>query len=103
MLSCSTRKLNDAVPKCIREYISNNKANANWHVGSVDELEFQGKLVYAFNPSKNLYDGATFIKSADCVDMCSVGGFAGPKNNKCNGENFFEKSVLKRTIWRGDK
>src|SRR5687768_3382041 len=89
MLSCATHKVVDQTPKCILDYINKYKNEANWHVGSVDEFEFQGKLVYAFNPSKNLADGATFIKSSQCVDMCSVGGFAGLKNNQCNGDNFF--------------
>ena len=100
MLSCAARKSAGLAPPCIAEFINKYKNEPNWHVGSVDEYEFQGRLVYAFNPSKNLADGATFIKSAACADMCSVGGFAGPRNSQCNGDNFFEKAVLKRTIWK---
>jgi hypothetical protein len=100
-LNCAAHKTtSNDTPACIAEFINSYKNEPRWYVGSVDEYEFQGRLVYAFDPSKNLADGATSIKSADCVDMCSVGGFAGPRNSQCNGDNFFEKAVLKRTIWK---
>jgi len=69
-------------------------------VGSVKEYMFQGKLVYAFEPdTKRIADGSTGIIDADCNTLCSVGGFAGPANNRCNGANFFTDAVYKRTIW----
>ena len=99
LISCAAQKSNSGYPDCIADFINKYKNEPRWHVGSVDEFEFQGKLIYAFNPSKNLADGSTLIKSADCKDMCSVGGFAGLQNNQCNRENFFEKAILKRNIW----
>lgn len=69
-------------------------------VGSVKEYEFQGKLVYAFEPDiSKIADGAITVKDANCNTLCNVGGFAGPKNNQCNGGNFFADAVLKRTVW----
>jgi len=91
------------IPRCIQTYIDSIKNNPGRQVGIVEEYEFQGKLVYAFGPSKNLRDGSTLIKTSDCKDLCNVGGFAGLKNNQCNGDNFFEKSVLKRKIWTEEK
>ena len=74
--SCHTMKI-EAPVNCIQKYIDSNKNTANWPVSSVDEYEFQGKLVYAFNPPRNYADASTFIKASDCKDLCSVGGFAG--------------------------
>ena len=99
--NCQTTKNKATLKPCIQTFIDSNKAT--WQVGSVVEYEFQGKLVYAFTPSKNIMDGTTLIKSAACVDLCSVGGFAGPQNSNCNGDNFFEKAVFKRKIWEAGK
>lgn len=99
--NCQTTKNKASLPSCIQTFVGNNKAT--WQVGSVEEYEFQSKLVYAFTPSKNIMDGTTLIKSAACIDLCSVGGFAGPRNNNCNGDNFFEKAVFKRKIWETGK
>ena len=99
--NCQTTKNKATLSTCIQTFIDSNKTT--WQVGSVEEYEFQGKLVYAFTPSKNIMDGTTLIKSASCVDLCSVGGFAGLKNSNCNGDNFFEKAIFKRKIWEADK
>jgi hypothetical protein len=88
------------VPQCVQTIIDANKGNAKWEVGRVEEYEFQGKMVYAFQPDARIItDGATTILTANCDTLCHVGGFGGPAVNSCNGENFFEKSVLKRKIW----
>jgi len=69
-------------------------------VGSVKEYEFQGKLVYAFEPdTRKIADGSTTIKDGNCNTLCNVGGFGGMAINQCNGGNFFKESVYKRTIW----
>ena len=98
---CQSTRMKSSLPLCIQTFIDSNKSS--WQVGSVEEYEFQGKLVYAFTPSKNIMDGTTLIKSAACKDLCNVGGFAGPKNSNCNGDNFFEKAVFKRKIWEAGK
>lgn len=69
-------------------------------VGSVKEYEFQGKLVYAFEPdTRRIADGSTTIKDAGCKTLCNVGGFGGMAINQCNGGNFFKEAVYKRPIW----
>ncbi len=101
---CQAAKSNldtTALPACIQQFIENGKKENLF--GSVEEFLFQDKLVYAFGPPPNVRDGTTLIKSADCKDMCHIGGFAGPRNSNCNGDNFFEKAVLKRKIWEADK
>ncbi len=90
------------VPSCVENSIRENKNNPNWQFGGVDEYEFQGKLVYAYSPSKNIADGSTSVVTDNCVSLCSVGGFGGPAINQCNGENFFQKAVFKRNIWKRD-
>jgi len=70
-------------------------------IGRVEEYLFQGKLVYAFQPDETkIADGSTTVKDADCNILCHIGGFGGPSVNLCNGENFFQLAVLKRTIWK---
>ena len=95
--NCQQKKIATSIPNCIQSYIDSNAMGG--YLGGVEEYEYQGKLVYAFGPSQQIKDGATLIKAADCKNLCSVGGFAGPRNSNCNGENFFEKAVLKRKIW----
>jgi hypothetical protein len=88
-------------PRCIYDEITQNQNNENWMIGSVEEYQFQNKTVYAFQPDeKKIADGATVIKDAGCNTICHVGGFGGPSVNLCNGENFFQLAVLKRTIWK---
>ena len=88
------------IPGCVKDEIEANKNNDDWEVGGVDEYKFQGQTVFAFTPDERIADGATTIKTVDCVFLCSVGGFGGPSINMCNGENFFEKAVFIRNIWK---
>jgi len=88
-------------PRCIYDEIANNQKKEDWMIGRVEEYQFQNKLVYAFQPDeKRIADASTSIKDADCNILCHVGGFGGPSVNLCNGENFFQLAVLKRTIWK---
>jgi len=98
--SCHNPHIASGIPKCIYKEINQNAKSGDWIVGSVKEYEFQGKLVYAFEPDiSKINDGATTVKDEDCNSICDVGGFAGQQNNKCNGGNFFKEAVYKRTIW----
>jgi len=98
--SCHNPEITSGVPGCIYKEINQNSKDAEWMVGSVKEYQFQGKLVYAFEPdTKRIADGTTMIKDGDCNTLCNVGGFAGPANNQCIGGNFFKEAVYKRTIW----
>jgi hypothetical protein len=100
--SCNKHfQIASGVPACISQEIKDNSKNPDWFIGSVEEYEFQGKLVYAFQPdTKRIKDGATTIKDDHCNTLCNVGGFGGPSVNLCNGDNFFKQSVLKRVIWK---
>jgi hypothetical protein len=94
-------KIASGTPNCVYDEIKNNRENSDWMIGSVEEYQFQNKLVYAFQPDeKRIADGATVIKDSDCKILCHVGGFGGPSINLCNGENFFQAAVLKRVIWK---
>ncbi|HEX8333359.1 MAG TPA: hypothetical protein VF622_12085 [Segetibacter sp.] len=97
---CDKSVVQLGTPSCIKQLIWANKINPNWRVEKVEEYEFQGKLVYAFQPDhKRIADGATRIVSADCKQLCYVGGFGGPDITLCNGVNFYQNAVLKREIW----
>jgi hypothetical protein len=103
MASCKKDKIVIAanIPPCIREQIEQLAADPNNTIGSVDEYTFQNVTVYAFEPdSRIIADGSTTIRDAACKNICSIGGFGGPAINLCNGENFFQKAVLVRNIWK---
>jgi hypothetical protein len=98
--SCHNPNIASGIPKCIYKQVNKNSKNADWMVGSVKEFEFQGKLVFAFEPDNTkIADGSTTIKDAYCNTLCNVGGFGGMAINQCNGGNFFKEAVYKRTIW----
>lgn len=103
MASCKKDKIVIAAntPACIRQQIEQLAADPNNTIGSVDEYTFQNVTVYAFEPDTRIIaDGSTNIRDAACKNICSVGGFGGPAINLCNGENFFQKAVLVRNIWK---
>ena len=88
------------IPTCITAKIDQHRFDPDWEVGSVEEYSYQGKIIYAFVPDfRIITDGSTEIYNTECVLICSVGGFGGPSINQCNGENFYQKSVLIRKIW----
>jgi hypothetical protein len=99
-IGCHKPDIASGIPRCIYKDIKENSKTQDWMVGKVDEYSFQGKIVYSFEPDiKRIADGASAIMDADCNTLCHIGGFAGPANNQCNGENFFQNAVFKRTIW----
>jgi hypothetical protein len=101
--SCKKSKIDIAAntPTCIRQQIEELVSDPNNTIGSVDEYTFQNTTVYAFSPDiRIIADGSTAIRDATCKNICSVGGFGGPSINLCNGENFFQKAVLIRNIWK---
>ena len=89
-------------PECIKAEIKRltSPSSSSSPIGSVDEYIFQGNIVYAFEPSKNIADASTLIKDVNCNMICAVGGFGGPSVLLCNGEKFYEKAVLRRNIWK---
>jgi hypothetical protein len=98
--ACHNHDIASGIPKCIYKEINTNSKSTDWMTGVVKEYEFQGKLVYAFEPdTRKIADGATTIKDANCNKLCNVGGFGGLAINQCNGDNFFKTAVYKRTIW----
>ncbi len=98
--SCTKSSVANGIPQCIREMIAANKDNPKWEIGKVEEYEFQGQIVYSLNPDYRIItDGASSIVDANCNNICYVGGFAGPDNSLCKGENFFQKAVFRRMVW----
>jgi hypothetical protein len=98
--SCHNPNIASGIPKCIYKQVNENSKNGDWMVGTVKEYEFQGNLVYAFEPdNRKIADGSTTIKDDHCNTLCNVGGFGGMAINQCNGGNFFKEAVYKRTIW----
>jgi hypothetical protein len=106
LYSASSCRKTDDIPKntpgCIKEEIKRltSPTSSSWAIGSVDEYIFQGNTVYAFAPTRNIADGSTLVKDANCNLVCTYGGYGGPSVLLCNGEKFSEKAVFKRTIWK---
>ena len=101
IIACRKSEIARDIPNCIYREIAVNKSIPDWEISSVEEYIFQNKIVYAFVPDgKIIADGSTSIKDANCNQLCSIGGYGGPSVNLCNGENFYQKAVLKRTIWK---
>jgi hypothetical protein len=101
IIACRKPEIARDIPNCIYLKIAANKNNHNWETGSVEEYLFQNKIVYAFGPDEKIIaDGSTIIKEANCNQLCSIGGFGGPAVNLCNGENFYQTAILKRTVWK---
>lgn len=103
LLSCQKGKIVVAsnTPDCIRRQIEQIVSDPNATLGAVNEYRFQDKSVYTFEPDNNIIaDGSTGVADASCKTLCSVGGFGGPSVNLCNGENFYQKAVLVRNIWK---
>jgi hypothetical protein len=99
--SCEKSNLPKGTPDCIQSSVNEGKKDANWKYARVDEYEYQGKVVYAFEPDTRIIaDASTDIFDRDCKRICSVGGFGGPMINQCNGENFFQKAKLLGNIWK---
>ncbi len=99
--ACNKNGIPSGTPSCIKKEILANKDNPDWYTGTVEEYTFQNKKVYGFLPDGDkIKDGSTTIKDEYCNTLCNIGGFGGPAVNKCNGENFYEKAVLVRTIWK---
>ncbi|MCW3106211.1 MAG: hypothetical protein JWQ09_717 [Segetibacter sp.] len=96
--ACRKSCFADSIPGCIKSNIEANKSQPDWSIKKVDEYEYQGKLVYIFEPHENYPDMQTAIIKSDCTTLCTLGGIAG--NVTCNGDKFYEKAVFKRTVWQ---
>lgn len=100
LLSACRKEFAKGTPECIKQEIRSHSGDNNWIVGKVDEYLFQNKTVYAFEPASNIMDGGTEIRDENCTVICSFGGLGGPSLNPCNGENFRQKAVFQRNIWK---
>lgn len=103
MLASACKKSSNEIagdtPACIKEKIKIAAAE-EYGYSAVDEYEFKGQLVYVFEPSSNIADASSPVYSADCVQLCSIGGFGGPDILNCQGVKFIGVAVKKRNIWK---
>jgi hypothetical protein len=98
--SCNKDDIAEGTPVCIKNEIGANRNNTQWY-GEVVEYTFQAKTVYAFVPdSRIIADASTEVKDEGCNSLCSVGGYGGPNVVLCNGDNFFQSAIFKRSIWK---
>lgn len=95
--SCRKSEFENNIPDCIKSNIEANKGKPGWNVKQVDEYEYQGSLVYIFEPDQVSPDMQTAVIKSDCSALCALGGIAGI--TMCNGERFYDKAKLIRTVW----
>ncbi len=63
---CKKHSVADGTPGCIRHKIESDRNK----IGSVEEYEFQGKVVYAFQPDGNVIaDGATTVVTNEVFSL----------------------------------
>ena len=65
---------------------------------SIYTYQFQGNLVYIFNPGSCTADFFSNVYDKDCNLVCSLGGIAG--NITCNGEKFSDAATEETLIWK---
>ena len=95
-VACSD--IENDVPDCIKERIDNlQKDDCE---DSMEEYEFQGKLVYIFKdePKGGCADFGSFVYDSDCNELCFLGGIAG--FTECEGVVFYENAVFIREVWK---
>jgi hypothetical protein len=87
------------VPECIKNVIKEHTYESNMEIVRIQEYKYQEKIVYKLDPANYIADAPSIIVTDGCERLCYVGGFGGPQVNMCNGDNFFEKAVLVKTVW----
>jgi hypothetical protein len=97
-LGCKKEEVDDTVPTCITNNIEANKDKTDWGIRSIDEYQYQGMVVYVYNPDANYADAQVAVIKTDCTSLCSLGGFTG--NKMCNGDKFYDKAVYVKTVWQ---
>ncbi len=98
LAACSKSAFVTNVPDCIKNNIEANKTKPGWNVKRVDEYEYQGNLVYIFEPDQVSPDMQTSVTKSDCTTLCTLGGIAGI--TMCSGDRFSDKAKLIRTVWQ---
>ena len=99
MLFSSCEKIEDDVPRCLRDEIrsfSNNSIICD-EGATVEEFLFQGELVYVFNPGNCGADMGADVLNESCDNIGFLGGIAG--NMIINGVVFHQEAVFQRTVW----
>ncbi len=97
---CQKDDLQVDVPGCIQQKIEEfDESSISCDSGAtVYRYQFQGQLVFVFNPGNCIADGTSGVYDEECNLICSLGGLIG--NIMCNGENFDENSTDETLIWK---
>lgn len=96
LFSCSRLDIQKDTPSCIKDGIRSFEQEACDEGGNVSEYEFQGKLVYVFDPGRCGADMQSYVYDEQCNHLGSLGGISG--GTKINGEDF-SSAVFKRNVW----
>lgn len=94
--SCNKLDIEKDAPKCIQKEIKKFEKGVDCDNGvKVEQYNFQGKIVYVFDPGSCGADLTAEVKDSDCNDLGFLGGISG--NTMINGESFSTASFIKIT------
>lgn len=100
-LSCGDDQPDDTpitVTACINDIIPDFENQACAGSGDLTKWFFNGEDVYCFNQGTCISDGAAFIYTGDCVEICVLGTIAGLTD--CTGLNWSNNAEFIGTIYR---
>ena len=100
LLACQKLEIEEKVPVCIEDKIRDFKKSDFVCEGGARVLRynFQGQLVYVFEPGNCIADGGADVLDEGCNKICFLGGIAG--NIICNEENFGQVATDDTLIWK---
>ena len=93
--SCGSRI--QRVPECLTTSLEGFQSWCCASTAHVDEYQFQGKLVYLFDPGTCGADMPTYVLDTQCDTLGFLGGFAG--FTEIQGLDFAAHSSFQGTIW----
>jgi len=96
MMACNKLDIEKGTPKSIVNKIKDFDKSAVCDDAKVNEFNFQGNVVYTFEPGSCGADMTTEVVNTDGNTMGNLGGIAG--NSQINGEDF-SHAVFIKTVW----
>ncbi len=95
-ISCSKTEIDETIPRCVNDLITEFKNSLPCNDSKVDEYLFQNSTVFVFKPGSCGADMQSPVIDQNCNTLGSLGGIAGIV--KINGENF-ANAVFVKTVW----
>ncbi|MEO6304294.1 MAG: hypothetical protein ABIP51_14100 [Bacteroidia bacterium] len=92
----AAQSTSSTTPVCLKNNIEVFEKNNSCSTAHVNEMTFQNKTVYVFDPGNCGADMTAEVIDNNCKSLGYLGGFAG--NTKIEGVEFSQAKFIK-TIW----